>query len=141
MRITSDSHVDHALTQVHLDFIQGQFGDRQAFFLQTVELPEDLPPLPCGLHGPVMGDEPVADSETTSVVRGGRKGPSRVCNRPTRMVRTMTVIGGPDDSGEMILYTAYGGPSAPREPWDPALNEEQRAQTQQFWSKHALSLA
>lgn len=30
---------------------------------------------------------------------------------------------------------------ARREPWDPALNEEQRAQTQQFWSKHALSLA
>lgn len=62
-----------------------------------------------------------------------------MCDRPARMVRTMTVIGGPDDHGETILYTAYGGPSAPREPWDSTLNEEQRAQAQQFWSEHALS--
>lgn len=139
MQITSDSHVDHTLTQSHLDLILARFGDRQAFFLETVELPVELPPLPCGLHGPVMGDALVPDSEAALVVRGNRQGPSRVCDRSPRMVRTMTVIGGPDDQGLVILYTAYGGPSAPREPWDPSLDEEERAQAQAFWAEHALS--
>jgi hypothetical protein len=55
------------------------------------------------------------------------------------MVRTVTVIGGPDDKGSVILYTAFGGPSALREPWDPGLTEEERYESQRFWSEHALS--
>ncbi len=138
MHITSDSHVDHALTADHLAFILSRFGDREAFFLETVELPAELPPLPCGLHGPLMGDEPVPEAEVSYVVRGDRPGASRTTDRPTRMVRTMTVIGGPH-KGAVILYTAYGGPSAPREPFDPGLDEAGRAESQAFWAEHALS--
>lgn len=139
MQITSDTHVDHALTPDHLAFILKAFASKGAFFLETIELPEGLSPLPCGLHGPVMGDTPVPDNEVTFTPRGGRPGPSRMCDRPTRLVRTMTVIGGLDNRGEMILYTAYGGPAAPREPWDPSLDEAQRLEAERFWSTHALS--
>ena len=140
MQITSDSHADHALSQSHLDFILATFGDRQAFFLETVDLPAELPSLPCSLHGPVMGDAGVPEREVTYLVRGARPGPSRTCDRPLRDVRTMTVIGGLDDAGKMILYTAYGGPSAPREPWDPGLTtSDQYSESLRFWSQHALS--
>jgi hypothetical protein len=139
MKITSKTHLDHAITGDHLAFIMSKFKDKQAFFLETVEMPEHLGSLPCGLHGPLMGDAPVPESEVTRAVRGDRPGPSRMCDRPARMVRFMTVVGGPDEEGETILYTAYGGRVAPREPWDRGLNEEQRAESEQFWSEHALS--
>jgi hypothetical protein len=126
MQITSDTHVDHALTPDHLAFILKVFASKEAFFLETIELPEALLALPCSLHGPIMGDPPIPDDEVTFTVRGSRPGPSRMCDRAPRLVRTMTVIGGPDDRGEMILYTAYGGPAAPREPWDPSLDDAQR---------------
>ena len=47
----------------------------------------------------------------------------------------MTVIGGPDANGLTILYTAYGGPAAPREPWDPGSTSSAR-EAQRFWSEH-----
>jgi hypothetical protein len=133
MQITSDTHADHALTPDHLAFVLARFGDRQAFFLETVDLPEEFASLPCSLHGPVP------ESEVTYITRGDRPGPSRMCDRPARMVRTMTVIGGPDASGATILYTAYGGPAAPREPWDPGLDDAGREESRRFWSEHALS--
>jgi hypothetical protein len=139
MQITIDSHADHSLTAEHLTFILARFGDREAFFLETVTLPDELPSLPCGLHGPLMGDEPVAETESAYVVRGTRPSASRVCARPTRMVRTMTVIGGPHE-GATILYTAYGGPSAPREPFDPGLDDAGREASRAFWAEHALTI-
>jgi hypothetical protein len=41
----------------------------------------------------------------------------------------------------MILYTAFGGPAAPREPGDPSLdgNEAGLAESKAFWAEHALS--
>lgn len=138
MDITPDSHADHSLTAKHLAFILARFGDREAFFLETVTLPEELAPLPCGLHGPLVGDEPVPEAEVSYVTRGGRPGASRVCDRPTRMTRTMTVIGGPHE-GKVILYTAFGGPPAPREPFDPGLDDAGRVASQAFWAEHALS--
>ena len=133
MQITNDTHVDHALTENHLAFILARFADRQAFFLETIELPAELSSLPCSLHGPVP------ESEVTYVTRGDRPGPSRMCDRPPRMVRTMTVIGGPDAQGEIVLYTAYGGSAAPREPWDTSLDEAGREESRRFWAEHALS--
>jgi hypothetical protein len=143
MKITAASHTDHHLTPAHVAFVLATFGDRTAFFRETVVLPDELPGLPCDLHGPKMGDAAVADSETARVVRGDRKGASRVCARAARIVRTVTVIGGPHE-GECILYTAFGGPAASREPFDEAFADgkdpEGLAESVGFWAEHALSL-
>lgn len=139
MKITKDSHVDHALTEAHLAFILERFGARDdGFFIETIELPANLPPLPCGLHGPLMGDAQIGDEECTLEVRANRVGLSRVCTRAPRWVRKLTVIVGPHE-GETILYTAFGGPAAPREPFDPSLQGDALTESRLFWSQHALS--
>ncbi len=138
MQITPDSHLDHHLQQSHVALIRERFGDRTEFFLETIELPKELPSLSCQLHGPAVGEPPVAEDEVRYEIRGKRKGPSRLCSRPPAEVRTMTVIGGLNE-GQCILFTAYGGPSAPREPWDDdMLTDEDRATSRRFWAEHAL---
>lgn len=138
MDIAPASHLDHNLSPAHVAFIRDRFGDRTAFFLETVELPADLPSLVCNLHGPVTGGAPVSESEVTYSIRGTRQGPSRMCSRAPVEVRTLTVIGGVHE-GQCILFTAYGGPSCPREPWDETLDEAGREAAQAFWAEHALS--
>jgi hypothetical protein len=138
MKITKDSHVDHNLTEEHLEFIKERFGHLEEFFIETVEVPLHLPPLPCGLFGPLMGDEPVAEHEVSYVRRGDRPGESRIVQRDVRRVRQMTVIGGPHE-GAIIMFTAYGGPCAPREPWDESLPDEEREESVTFWKVHALA--
>jgi len=137
MDITAASHLDHNLSPAHVAFIRERFGDRTAFFLETVELPEGLPAVPCNLHGPATGSDPVLEAEVFYEVRGARKGPSRMCARPPIQVRTLTVIGGPHE-GRCILFTAYGGPCAPREPWDETLDSTGYGEAVDFWGRHAL---
>lgn len=140
MKIIGDSHVDHRLTPAHIAFILERYADCAAFFIETIEMPDDLPGLPCTLHGPILGDDPVPDEECTRVVRGTRTWPSRMCARPARLVRTLTVIGGPDGDEPCVLYTAYGGPRAEREPLDPDLPPAEQEASAEFWAEHALSL-
>jgi len=139
MIIVSESHLDHGLSQSHINWLLERFADRQAFFIETVELPAQLEPLSCGLHGPLMGDAPVPEAECHRARRGERAGDSRLCRRAPRPTRLVTVIAGPDGGEPCVLYTAFGGPSAPREPWDPGLDDAGRAESEGFWAAHALS--
>jgi hypothetical protein len=140
MIITPAAHLDHALTPAHVAWIAERFADQGAFFLVTVELPPELPDLPCSLHGPLVGDAPVPESEVTYERRGDRLGPSRLCTRPTRPTRLLTVIAGPDGDDPCVLYTAFGGPAAPREPFDLSLaSDEVQASAKEFWAEHALA--
>jgi hypothetical protein len=144
MKLAAESHVDHHLNDQHIAWLLERFGDRTRFFAETVAIPPELPALPCALHGPAMGDEPVPDAECRQVVRNGREGPSRVCSRSSRDVRIITVIAGPFGDEPCVLYTAYGGPLAPREPWDLALVAlvgREMAESVAFWAQHALSEA
>ncbi len=43
-----------------------------------------------------------------------------------------------DDDGLDTLFTAFYGQLAPKEPWDPYLKDEERAESETFWSTHAL---
>ena len=139
MKITSASHLDHGLSESVVSHIAERFAGRDAFFIETFELPEGLPTVPCGLYGPLMGDMPMGDSEVTLETRGARLGPSRLCGWPPREVRTVTVIAGPHLAEPCVLFTAFGGPLAPREPWDESLTSEQAAESRAFWAEHALS--
>lgn len=140
LTIHERSHLDHGLTQDHLTWILERFADRRGFFIETVELPAGLSSLMSGIHGPSVGDAPVDEAEVFYAVRGERSGPSRLCRRAPRETRLMTVIAGPRGAEPCSLYTAFGGPAAPREPWDAGLtNPAAKAESVEFWSLHALS--
>lgn len=134
------SHLDHGLTAAHVAWLERRFVSRTGFFLETVELPAELPPLTCALHGPLVGDPPVPEDEVSYRRRGDRPGASRLCARPSRPTRLLTVIAGPEGEDPCVLYTAFGGPAAPREPFDPGLADgELREASRAFWAEHALS--
>jgi hypothetical protein len=135
------SHVDHGLSKEQLAWLLGQFADKEGFFLTTVELPEALGTVPCGIHGPIMGDEPVSDNEVRNEVRGDREWTSRVCDRPARQVRSVSIIAGPHGEEACVLYTAFGGPISNQEPGDPGVqgDEAKLAASVEFWGQHALS--
>lgn len=137
--IHKDSHLDHALTTGQLSFLLKHFADKAEFFVETVELPSELGQVPCGLYGPLCGDEPVAEADVFYKTRGDRKGESRMIEKGGRMTNALTVIAGPHDGLGCILFTAYGGPSgAPKEPWDCAEGSEREA-SEAFWADHALA--
>jgi len=131
------SHLDHGLTEAQIRYIFDQCADRKAFFIATIELPEDLGTVPCGLYGPLMGDPPIVEEEVSYEKRGTRAWTSRLVEKPLRPTREVTVIGGPHDGHECILYTCYGGPLALQEPGDPGCKDPAASAT--FWREHALA--
>lgn len=135
MKRIPESHLDHGLTAAQIDYVFERFADRVGFFVGTCELPAELGTVPCGLHGPLMGDAPVTDAELTP--RAGRAWPSRLVDHPPRPTRLVTVIAGPHEGEPCALYTAFGGPLAPQEPGDPNCRDVAASET--FWAVHALS--
>lgn len=136
MRLHPDSHVDHGLSQAQVDYLLERFADRSAFFLDTVELPDELGTVPCDLVGPVAGDDPVPEDQVSYRTRGARAWPSRVVSLPPRRTRRVTVVAGPHDGHPCVLFTAYGGPPAPQETGDPACRDP--AASRAFWRDHAI---
>ena len=132
-----DSHIDHGLTEEQLRYLLDRFADRAAFFLETIELPDQLGTVPCGLYGPVMGDSPIVETEVVHEKRGTRAWTSRLVERGTRPTRMVTVIAGPHDGNACMLYTAFGGPASPQEPGDPACKDPDASAV--FWRDHALA--
>jgi hypothetical protein len=133
-----DSHLDHNVGEATLAWLLERFRDQSGFLAETLTLADYLPALANGLHGPACGDPPVPDHECTWVIRGKRTWPSRVCHRPSRSTRIVTVIAGPHDDLDCVLYTVYGGPLALQEPGDPTCKD--RAASSAFWAVHALSI-
>lgn len=142
IQILPQSHVDHGLTEEQLHWVLGEVADRTAFFIATLTLPEHLGTVECNLVGPAVGQPPVVEDEVTYVIRGSRKCASRVLRRLTAkpLTRMVTVIAGASEGHEgLVLYTAYGGPCAPREPGDTSIpNWEAVQESREFWSQHAL---
>ena len=133
----NDSHIDHGLTEDQLRYLLDRFADRAAFFLETIELPDQLGTVPCGLYGPIMGDPPITETEVLHEQRGTRAWTSRLVDRETRPTRMVTVIAGPHDGNACVLYTAFGGPASPQEPGDPGCKDP--AASAVFWRDHALA--
>ena len=139
--IIKESHTDHSLTINLQEVLDANFADRDGFFIETIDLGEAVGQ--CALHGPAMGDMPVAEEVVGDCVyngkRDGRDYESRLVTWPTRVSNLLTVIAGPHGDNNCVLYTAFAGPSAPKEPNDPSLTDEEREYSEIFWAEHALS--
>lgn len=143
MIITNESHLDHSgLTINHLRYVLEKFGDRDGFFIEEIEFPEEYAELGCDLHGPIMGDAPITDDETVGERVRDSGGVARIVPRPPRPTRKAVVIAGPRKSHDCVLFTIFGGPLAPRQPGDESLeSEDDIAESVDFWKDHAQSLA
>jgi hypothetical protein len=147
-----DSHLDHGLTTYQIDFLLATFADRREFFIETVELPSALGTVPCGLYGPVMGDAAISDIDVYLAKRGAREHDSRLVDRETRLTNKVTVIAGPHAALPCVLFTAFGGPKAPREVGEieaqiatlPEMMKLSKlraelVESKVFWGTHALA--
>lgn len=144
--LTSEAHLDHELDASQLHYLLECLADRVDVGLvvlsseQPTILTVDLSPwvgkASCALYGPIMGDAPVTDAFMQR--RGDRAGESRMVRAPLREVRQASIVVGPH-KGRTVVYTAFGGPVAPREPWDPSLDDSGRAESEAFWAEHALA--
>ena len=138
MIIHEESHTDHYPTSI-IEVIKERFAEKNEFFIESFELPEALGVFPCHLHGPLTGEQPVTDAEAEMRKREGRDELHRMCDRPAVQTRVCTVVAGPHDGHDCVLFTAYPGPLAPKGLNDPSLKEEEKAESQAFWAQHALS--
>lgn len=116
----NDSHMDHGFTAEQWAHIFERFAGRDAFFVETFELPEALGTVMNGLYGPSCGDPPVSLHDVHLETRGNRAWFSRMVDWPARPTRFVRVIAGPRDGHSCVLYTAYGVasidmPQAPKE--------------------------
>lgn len=136
-----DSHLDHGLTEAQIAWILEQgagWGAPEGVRIETLELPEKLGTVPCALRGPVMGDDPIPEARVRYARRGDRAGLSRfVIDLEPVATCKVTVIAGPHDGLPCVVYTAFGGPLAPKEPWDASPDEKEASQS--FWTAHALA--
>ncbi len=72
-------------------------------------------------------------------VRPNRDGATPIVYGRSAADTSLVVIGiCHDDDGLETLFTAFYGQLAPKEPWDPHLKDEERAESERFWSTHAL---
>lgn len=140
MHLHHDSHLDHGLSREVVDYILAAFQERSSFFIETITLPEHLGDVPCALLGPATGTS-VERARVRLERRGERTWESRVVDAPPARSRLVTIVAGPHDGSPCVLYTAYGGPQAPREPGDPAIRDDaERDASRAFWANHALAI-
>ena len=137
----AESHVDHNLTEAQLAFVLSQTPEGEGVAVFTVAMPPELGTLPCGLYGPAEGDHAVPESEVHYAVRGERKGESRLVKAPVRYTSLVTIVAGPHDGHDWVLFTSYGGSAAPREPFEFAADDDSKAarDSRDYWSAHALA--
>ncbi len=134
-------HADHGVSEASLVWAVSQVPS-PGFFARTFELPPEEPDLLNGLYGPSCGDPPVEDAVTFTRQRSPDRPLSRMVRRPARPTRLLTVIGvAPQEGEEAVIYTAYGGPLASREPGDSSLvlGSPEHREAVAFWATHALA--
>lgn len=145
MKIVKVHHADHGVPFSTLEWALERIAPTAGFFAVTVDLPDGHAPLLSALYGPLAGDPPVEDEDVVYVQRTPDRPLSRMVRRPPRPTHRLTVIGivtGEGDDKGAVLFTAYGGELAEREPGDGSLvpGSPEHARAAAFWAVHALAL-
>lgn len=151
--IKPESHLDHGVEMIALEAILSADHDnimatlkegkvwKQSYTLFVLETyygihPSWLSNLKCGLYGPLMGDAPIQEDAVVYRTRGPRPNPSRMVKAPLRPASQLSIIVGLHND-QPTLFTAFGGPIAPREPLPDADPNSEEAV---FWRDHALAI-
>ena len=137
-------HIDHGLSAAHMTLAEETALEviPDGFFLVTIRIPVLIGDLPCGLYGPICGDDPIRGPEwdVSWEIRGDRKYASRMLVAPMRDSKIMTIIGmNRRDMGIIDIFTAYGGPPAPKGLFDREITYDEIEKSIQFWAVHALA--
>lgn len=137
-----ESHLDHQVSAEHIEWAKdwikvginvGRYTPGEVH-VWSMELPPELPGLWTALRE-------APESEVTYQVRPPRKCASRTTSDRMAWTRQMTAVFGPHEGIPFALYTAYGGPAAPREPGDPSIaNMAELEESREFWTTHALAV-
>jgi hypothetical protein len=137
MNIAKVFHADHGISNDLILSAVMRLKPEEGFSALTLELEEAC--VMSALYGPKAGDGPVTDAEVDMVKRSEDRPPSRMVDKPKRPSSKLTVVG--VRSGEAAtIYTAYGGPLAPREPGDASMTTDaEKAESAAFWAEHALA--
>lgn len=114
------SHTDHRVSEAHINWLRCELEGKlqPGINVVTMTLPEHLP----GLHSALVYHP--SDEGVTYERRGSRAYESRMVKRHELPTREITAIIGPHNGDTPVLYTAFGGPAAPREPNDPHFDGE-----------------
>ena len=139
VEVIEESHVDHGISKEQMGYILKQLEDVNEFAIKTLSLPGKLGTVSSALYGPLAGDPPVPENAVHYEQRGDRPGKSRMIDKPMRKTNKVTVIVGPHGDKPAVLYTAFGGPLSPKEPFDPSLSGSDKEESEAFWKQHALS--
>jgi hypothetical protein len=135
--------VDHVDPNV-INYLVGHFADavnpQGEKRVVTLTAPHELT-VPCGLYGPAVGDPPIPESDVVYGPRENRLWASRLVRRPFRATSMLTVVMGPWRGRELVLFSCYGGPAAPREPAEMTLaGDAVTEESERFWAEHALAV-
>ncbi len=134
------SHFDHDLPFGILSYLLNKFRDTNEFSITTYDF--GAGEFPCALVGPITGFPSVKETEVFYLKRGIREYESRCVDSSKYQVKNtslITVIAGPYQDIPCMLYTAFPGPLAPKEVFDPKLSLDEREHSIKFWSEHALA--
>ncbi len=135
-RIDSHFHSEGGMTpELLASALERIDTEDRGFLLEQVEFDHEIGTQTCVDIGP--------DDDVVMVYRKGRSGRTpMVKNREAAPCSSIVAILAKDrdyDDGCYVLVTGYTGALAPREPWDPGIeDEEERQRCDDFWSSHAL---
>ena len=83
--------------------------------------------------------EMMPSDEIKYMYRNGREHTSPIAVGKSPVDTNLLTVGiCRDDDGKNTMFTAFYGQLAPKEPWDKSLTPAQKAESEQFWSTHAL---
>lgn len=120
----SFEHIKEAISKIDLD-------KKSTFLMTNVDLKKNIGKDNCVLIN--------SEDDVRLEQRPNRKGLTPVVyNREAEDTSLINIGVCVDDDGLWTLFTAFYGVLAPKEPWDERLTENEREESEAFWSTHAL---
>lgn len=135
VEIPADSHAqDHGVLPLAIEAIgRIELAETPCFRLLAVDMERVI-----GTDNCVPTWNLPEGAEIYFARRGDRTGHTRMVRgvSPSPSSTLALVLGW--EPGRHVLYTAFVGCPAPREPWDPNLSEDDAPESYHFWHEHAL---
>lgn len=116
-------HIKEALKRIHYS---------PPFFIGSIDLGHII--------GKSICVERCSEDDVEMVFRKGKEGrtPIFITAKTPEETTKIVIWLCTDEENKTRLVKAYYGELAPREPWDPCLTDDEREESEKFWSTHAI---